>query len=412
MAKLFILALLANALVQIAGAASARGILDPQADMADRYASYAKKHGRVAARDSSEFEERRALFAQRVALVESHNRRPDARWTAGLNHLSDRTEAELAQLIGGYRGLAARGRGQAAPSMVQRLAAEDTLPQEHNWTALSSLSHARQQDMCGSCWAMSAVVMLDAHAEIYKTHQGRFSPQELVNCVPNPNHCGGPGGCGGATIELAMDWAMKNGLATESEIPYLGAIDHCKRSVGQGTTSLLEHLWQLGSVEEDLSTPGLRTLKAGGFLDHLSTGRVGFGMRAWERLPENRYEPLVRALVERGPVGVHVSAEGGWNIYQRGVFDSCTRDAVINHAVLLVGIGTEKDSKYWLIQNSWGDGWGEQGRIRLLRHDNEDAHCGIDNLPLEGTACNDGPTEVKVCGMCGILYDTVVPHFQ
>ena len=43
-----------------------------------------------------------------------------------------------------------------------------------------------------------------------------LAPQELVDCAPNPNSCGGTGGCGGSTEEIAFAYGMLYGLALES----------------------------------------------------------------------------------------------------------------------------------------------------------------------------------------------------
>lgn len=137
------------------------------------------------------------------------------------------------------------------------------------------------------------------------------------------------------------------------------------------------------------------------------------GMVGWERLPENSYEPVLRALVERGPVAVAVAPE--WTNYGKGIYDGCKRDATITHSVLAMGYGKDQalqNSKYWLIQNSWGTQFGENGHIRLKRVDKEGEYCGKDTQPTLGTACEHGPAEVKVCGMCGMLYDVTVPYFE
>merc|ERR1719409_2141064 len=105
--------------------------------------------------------------------------------------------------------------------------------------------------------------------------------------------------------------------------------------------------------------------------------------------------PLRHALVERGPAAVAVFASK-WFSYSHGIFDSCERDAVIDHAVVLLGYGSDRElgAKYWLIQNSWGPEWGESGRIRLLRqHNDETEYCGIDSQPQEGTGCEGGPAQ-------------------
>jgi hypothetical protein len=138
----------------------------------------------------------------------------------------------------------------------------------------------------------------------------------------------------------------------------------------------------------------------------------------------NKEEPLVRALLEKGPVAISVAASD-WHSYSKGIFNSCSKDCVVDHAVTLFGFGQENAgssllqigsshrsaSKFWLIRNSWGTNWGENGYIRMFRHDNEEAHCGIDNDPQKGVACDGSPSQVRVCGSCGILYDNVVPNF-
>merc|ERR1719169_379494 len=96
------------------------------------------------------------------------------------------------------------------------------LPDEKSRTNLATAQHIRNQGDCGSCWAIAASTVLEGHAEIYRGSPRTFSAQQIVECTPNPRHCGGDGGCKGATAELGMDWVLKNGVAEESAVPYLG----------------------------------------------------------------------------------------------------------------------------------------------------------------------------------------------
>jgi cathepsin L len=135
-----------------------------------------------------------------------------------------------------------------------------------------------------------------------------------------------------------------------------------------------------------------------------------FGMTGWSTLPKNQYEPLMRALAETGPVAVSVAADQ-WFSYESGIFNGCEKDAVISHAVVAIGYGEEDGTKFWSIQNSWGEDWGENGVIRLERHE-DGGYCGMNNDPQKGVACQGETAPVPVCGMCGILFDSVVPHFK
>lgn len=391
---------------------------------ADLFHHFLKKHGREYAPGTPDYELRHKLFIQRSAEAETHNSKPDRLWTAGINKLADRSDKELRELLG-WNGRALPGAmagDEMPPSFLQISGVSsvhswghgtsNALPKNWNWGNLNATRRIHDQGPCGSCWAVSSVSVLQAHVEIHTPAQARpLSVQELVSCVDNPRHCGGNGACDGATAELAMDYAMRYGLASTTEAgaeAVAPAEDAAKgsptRCPKRNAQVLLEGLFE---TQVDKTAVGVH--QGSGLT--LSEGRT-LGIRAWERLPPNSYAPLMHALVERGPAAVAVFASK-WFTYSHGIFDSCQKDAVIDHAVALIGYGHDRkfDAKYWLIQNSWGPEWGENGRIRLLRKSNDETeYCGIDGQPKEGTGCDGGPAQVKVCGMCGILYDTVVPH--
>jgi len=166
---------------------------------------------------------------------------------------------------------------------------------------------------------------------------------------------------------------------------------------------------------------------------HGGAAQSKFGMTNYMTLPENKYAPVMEAL-QRGPVVISVAAGSHWNSYQNGIYDpaalcageldpfsmgpanSCDAN-VINHAVTLYGYGSEKEKGYWLVKNSWGPDWGEDGSIKIARGGKSDeARCETDPDPLKGTGCAQGvhkaPRAVKICGVCGILYDVTVPEFE
>jgi cathepsin L len=335
---------------------------------------------------------RKAAYENRVMIADAQNKRPDRLWTAGVNEFWDWTTPEMSKLFGWAGG--ARPLENFGGSMLQssnkatflhKVNRTSPLPEEKTWTHLKTMQTIKSQGACGSCWVIAAVTTLESATELKKKAR-TFSAQEILNCVPNPKQCGGEGGCRGATVELAVDWVMKNGAAEEYQAPYIGADRTCSRDA---------------------------QLKLAGEKKKRSVGGNGFGMYAWETIPQNKYEPLMRAIAETGPTAVSVDASP-WHVYEKGIFDACPVDAIINHAVVAIGYGIdkEKNTKFWHIQNSWGMTWGEKGTIRLLRRDDDEKNCGIDNKPELGTGCKGGPPKVTVCGMCGVLYDSVIVHLK
>lgn len=363
----------------------------------EEFRDYVASRGRSYVIGSSEYIQRQALFQRRLEDIAHQNSRRDKLWTAAVNHFTDHTEEELSALRG-WKGRAAirrtslvqgvSGASSFTNSNGSTAVAKD-MPESWSWVGnLSTLNTVRDQGGCGSCWATCGTTVLDAHVELhYPESPNVFSTQELVNCVQNEHDCGGLGGCSGATLELAYDYVLRYGLVQASTIPYTGYDGLCSHSV----------------------TPAAQTFQdAGVYYASDDAPSLNFGMYGFDKLPMNEYEPLLQAVYEHGPVAVSVAADAGWSYYGFGVYNGCSKDAVVNHAVTLVGYGTS-DADYWLIQNSWGSGWGEAGRMRIKRHSSSDAWCGTDHQPEWGLGCDGGPSAVQVCGMCAILYDSVLP---
>lgn len=363
-------------------------------DVEDAFHTYIREFGRTYLPGSPEYIERLGLFTQRKLAVDAQNGMADRLWTAGINAHSDRHGTELKRLLGDDGPRKNYGvSGSGSISLRQEGNGSQVLAREcTKWLDLDAVKDIQNQESCGSCWALSAITVLRSHSEIAKKPRS-FSAQELVDCVVNKHHCGGSGGCRGATVEHALDYVMRNGLATKEESPYYAVRSVCEKPSRKQEQDM-----------DELFRPKLHKAS-------VSDASRSFGMVGWERLPENKYEPILHAVSEKGPVAVSVAATG-WFSYSQGIFDGCSLNAVINHAVNLIGYGEEDGTKYWLIQNAWGTGWGENGKMRLLRTDDEGQKCGTDYRPEVGSGCDNGPHSVRVCGTCGILYNAMIPHFK
>lgn len=346
------------------------------------FAQFASDFGRSYAEGTAERAQRAQIFEASLAAVRTKNARLQKEgrsWTVGIHPFMDWTADERKRL-NGYKPSKARVQ---APAMLQtrfRFGAQMN-------ATISELSSGgltaeqgpriRNQGNCGSCWAISGVEAVESYLQA-QGHDVQLSAQALVDCVQNPKHCGGSGGCDGATTELAYQLMLDHGIPVEQDYEYTAKTGTCPQ--------------KLRGHDGWVSTGGAKRARLQGF----------------SSLPSNKAEPLVQAILQ-GPVVVAVDGND-WFDYDAGVFDGCQKDATLGHAVLAKGFGEDSGKKYWLIQNSWGQQWGEEGHIRLLKTDKDDAFCGTDSKPQEGVGCDGGPPEVKVCGMCGLLYDPVVPQ--
>jgi cathepsin L len=327
---------------------------------------------------ASEYNARKKLFETRLQEIHSHNSDSTKTWKQGVNHLSDRTEEEFRRLLG-YRkdiaySMAAEREAKAQKNM--QLLDIDALPKSVDWRQKGIISAVKDQGDCGSCWSFGTAESVESYWALATGQLSDLSEQNILDCTPNPNDCGGTGGCGGGTPELAYAQIIKTGgLASEWTYPYIsyfGSNFNCRNS----------------------TTPFAR-------------------LASYNVLPSNTYVPVMNALATTGPLAVNVDASS-WSSYETGVFDGCNQqNPDIDHVVQLVGYGTDpSQGDYYLVRNSWNPGWGEDGYIRLKRTSNEQTRCGTDVKPSDGTGCNGGPSQVTVCGTCAILYDVSYPIVQ
>lgn len=339
-------------------------------------------------RHQSEHPRRAALFERRRQDVKEHNAKRGTTWVAALNKYADYTEEEFQGMLG--HRLSRRSREADAPAPLRALSFLQTQPevelaQTVDWRQKLNVSrNADDQGACGSCWAVAAAGAVQTHLEMSGHDALAVSYEQLVDCVPNPDICGGSGGCNGATSELAFEYMETHGLSLRKD--YQGY-----QTGGDGTCRQPQH-------------PAVT-------------------VSSFVRLPENDAPALLSAIATQGPAVVSADASN-WMNYGSGVFTNCDKDAVINHAILMMGYGKDEDTEdtkglcFWLIKNSWGPYWGEGGYIRVQRHGGgdcgehknaEDNYCGVDRKPLDGVGCQGGPPTLPVCGMCGVLSDSAYP---
>jgi hypothetical protein len=193
------------------------------------------------------------------------------------------------------------------------------LPASFDWRT-SGLTDIRNQGSCGSCWAFSTTAVIDDLVKLKLGVISNAAEQYLVSCNTQGWSCNGG--------YFAHSMHVNPGAVTESEYPYTGTDSACKPGG-------LSHSYKLASWA---------------YLPAPSSG-----------IPS--VADIKNAIYNYGPVSVAVYADSNFQAYRGGVFSSCVNTTSINHAVNLVGWDDENQA--WIMRNSWGSGWGEQGYMRI-----------------------------------------------
>jgi len=332
---------------------------------------YVKEYNKVYTPEQYALHER--IFLHRVEEINAHNANPTAMYQKGINKFTDMTKSELKAFRGYNRNMHTSMLGADNPCVAGQLTYPAALPASVDWRTVkpSVVSPVKDQGSCGSCWAFATAETTESMLAIATGNLTILSPQNVVSCTPNPDHCGGTGGCDGAIAELGFTYIKNNGIATEENWPYKQTTGTCNEAAHTKVATV--------------------------------TGCV--------KLAENNYTDLLTAVATLGPIAVSVDAKK-WSSYSKGIYNGCDVDVDydIDHAVQLVGYGTDSGTDYWIVRNSWGPNWGEAGYIRLLRHsDGSTSSCKQDITPSDGSGCDGGPPTVTVCGECGIWYDSSYP---
>jgi len=319
---------------------------------------------------------RKSLFHAKLAKVRAHNADPTKTWKEGINKFSDRTPEEFKQMLGLKKGMLYK-QVRESKNVLQRKGKIDISPYANmtiDWREKGIISPVKDQGQCGSCWTFASAETIESYYALATGQIVELSEQQILDCTPNPNQCGGTGGCGGGTAELAYAQLITDGgIATEWTYPYtsyFGVNEACHRSS---------------------NTPAYVQISN------------------YVNIPSNTYEGVIQHLATVGPLAISVDAST-WSDYTSGVYNGCNQtNPDLDHAVQLVGFGTDPQyGDYWLVRNSWSPDYGELGYIRLKRQGPQFT-CGIDLTPSDGDGCNGGPATETVCGTCGILYDALYP---
>ena len=197
-----------------------------------------------------------------------------------------------------------------------------------DWKKDGFVTPAKNQGGCASCVPFSISAAIESHnLKNGNNASSDLAEQQLLDCTPDGS---GVYRCKGNNYEPMLKYLVDNNQISETDYPYEEQKKEC-RAFGKRTVSKVTGFTRL--------TPG--------------------------------EEHLQRAMATHGPVMVGIHA--GWDFfgYYGGILTSSNcngKNNPMNHAVLVIGYGSENGEDFWLLKNSYGERWGEDGFFKLKRN--------------------------------------------
>jgi C1A family cysteine protease len=264
---------------------------------------------------------RHQIFQANYDLIIAHNRNPSVTYTLELNQFADLTfeefEAYYLTEIHGADSSKTHCQSPTKPRVVR--------PDNIDWVSRGKVQRAKNQGACGSCWAFSAIGAVESALAIKAGDSSPLdlSEQELVDCSTGY----GNKGCRGGLMNSAFDYILDRNINLAHDYPYKERDGNCMTDdIGQGKFEIS------GCIRADRSIDGL--------VDAIATT----------------------------PVSVAFSVQDDFRFYKGGVYNPKSCCGRINHGVLAVGFDSKGGSEgvpYFLVKNSWGGDWGDNGFFRI-----------------------------------------------
>ncbi|XP_072924891.1 cathepsin K-like isoform X2 [Hemitrygon akajei] len=282
---------------------------------------------------------RRMIWESAMSYIEQHNREYKMgkhTFTVAMNQFGDLTNKEFNKLMNGFLRSKAENSTEEEVEESHELDDDDSEavsehPSSVDWRKKGLVTDVKNQGQCGSCWAFSATGALEGQWAKKKKQLISLSEQNLLDCDT------GSYGCRGGYMDSAYNAIIKlGGIESENTYPYTGYQGVCR----------------------------------------FQENNVVAKIRKYRNFKVDEVR-LAKKVAKLGPLCVAIDAScHSFQYYSQGVYyePNCNQYGV-NHAVLLIGYGTEENGQYWLVKNSWGTAWGDNGYIKMSRNQNN--NCGI-----------------------------------
>jgi len=302
-----IMCLAALALCAGSVAASARAV--------DMFQDYCTKYGRTYT--SEEWDARMLVFHSNLMTIDALNR-ANGKPAYGVNQFTDMHPEEFRSRYLGYKPAAKR-----ADLLVWEADSASAIADHKDWRDDGVITPVKNQAQCGSCWAFSTTEEIESRWAQAGHKLIELSVQQIVSC-DNVDQ-----GCNGGDTVTAYQYVEKaGGLELGSKYPYTS---------GGGDS---------GNC-------------------HFDKHAVVANITGYKWVTKNSDETAMKKFIaNEGPISTCVDAST-WQFYTGGVITSnCGRS--LDHCVQTVGYNhNQQDGAYWIVRNSWGPSWGEQGYLYI-----------------------------------------------
>jgi len=282
-----------------------------------------------------EMETRFQIFRTNLRNIIIHNLDRTQNFTMGVNQFTDLTPQEFKdQYIGGLKTEVGSYGCKSFSS------GGSGLPSSVDWRNKGVVNPVRDQGQCGSCWAFATTANAESVWAISTGKLLDLSEEFLVDCASGPGYYNM--GCNGGQPDSAFKYMINNGQCTEASYPYKAGVT-----------------------------------KTAGTCQKCTSAGVSFSS-CYDVTPKDQV--ALAAAVSKHPVAIAIEADTRYfQSYSGGILDSTSCGTSLDHAVEIIGYGSENGVDYWNVRNSWGSSWGESGYVRIKKTSstNDIGICGV-----------------------------------
>jgi len=290
----------------------------------------------------TEFRRRFSIWRENLDFIESFNEKKQG-FSLAMNIFGDLQHEEFRALYLGFNGEQSKMKEPLVQDseklsndqqMAKSLSDSIGLPESWDWRKNGSVTPVKNQGQCGSCWAFSTTGSVEGCHHIKTGHLVSLSEQNLMDCSSSY----GNKGCNGGLMTYAMQYIIDNGgVDTEASYPYEGSDGTCR----------------------------------------FNKTNVGATLSSFVNV-KRQDEADLQQKVYQGPTSIAMDASHPtFQFYHSGVYSNILCSSrLLDHGVLAVGWGTDSsEGKYWIVKNSWGTTWGNEGYFWIARDDGN--MCGV-----------------------------------